>query len=225
MSAFDDIEAIGPLRVWNDVVAREVHGEQSTLAVVELEPGAIVPEHHHPNEQLGLVIQGTVEFRVGERDEGTRPGIDLEHSLGRAARGARGQRGRSRHRRLRPGARRLGRPRARERTLTALALAPTRGTVRCARHDSNVRPLPPQGTPTQTRGRRRAALNPACVHALTAIERADSRTLRATDSGRLGHHWATVFAAASARWETPEWVKSVCDCSRADGQRRAVGGG
>ena len=38
MSAFDDIKAIGPLRVWNDVVAREVHGEQSTLAVVELEP-------------------------------------------------------------------------------------------------------------------------------------------------------------------------------------------
>ena len=43
MSAFADIEAIGPLRVWDDVVAREVHGEQSTLAVVELGPGASSP--------------------------------------------------------------------------------------------------------------------------------------------------------------------------------------
>ena len=74
MSAFEEIEAIGPLRVWNDVVAREVHGEQSTLAVVELGPGAIVPEHRHPNEQLGLVIRGTLEFRVGTETRELGPG-------------------------------------------------------------------------------------------------------------------------------------------------------
>jgi unsaturated pyranuronate lyase len=94
MSAFDDIKAIAPLRVWNDVVAREVHGEQSTLAVVELEPGAIVPEHHHTNEQLGLVIQGTVEFRVGDETKELGPGStwnipsDVPHEVRAGSEGA-----------------------------------------------------------------------------------------------------------------------------------------
>jgi quercetin dioxygenase-like cupin family protein len=69
MSAFEDIEAVGPLRIWDDVVAREIHGDQATLAVVELEPGALVPEHHHVSEQLGLVITGTVEFRVADETQ------------------------------------------------------------------------------------------------------------------------------------------------------------
>jgi quercetin dioxygenase-like cupin family protein len=69
MSAFENLEALGPLRIWDDVVAREIHGEQTTLAVVELEPGALVPEHHHPSEQLGLVISGSVDFRVAEETQ------------------------------------------------------------------------------------------------------------------------------------------------------------
>jgi quercetin dioxygenase-like cupin family protein len=74
MGAFEEIEALGPLRIWDDVVAREIHGEQTTLAVVELEPGALVPEHNHPSEQLGLVISGSVEFRVAEETEELGPG-------------------------------------------------------------------------------------------------------------------------------------------------------
>lgn len=94
MSAFDDIEAIGPLRVWDDVVAREVHGEQSTLAVVELEPGALVPEHHHANEQLGLVIRGSVTFRVADETKELGPGAtwsipaDVPHEVRAGPEGA-----------------------------------------------------------------------------------------------------------------------------------------
>jgi quercetin dioxygenase-like cupin family protein len=74
MSAFDNIEALGPLRIWGDVVAREIHGRQTTLAVVELEPGALVPEHRHVSEQLGLVIQGSVSFRVADEETELGPG-------------------------------------------------------------------------------------------------------------------------------------------------------
>jgi quercetin dioxygenase-like cupin family protein len=74
MSAFEDIGALGPLRIWDDVVAREVHGQQTTLAVVELEPGALVPEHHHVSEQLGMVITGSVSFRVGDEERQLGPG-------------------------------------------------------------------------------------------------------------------------------------------------------
>jgi quercetin dioxygenase-like cupin family protein len=68
MSAFEDIGAVGPLRIWDDVIAREVHGQQTTLAIVELQPGAVVPEHHHVSEQLGMVIEGSVSFRVGDEE-------------------------------------------------------------------------------------------------------------------------------------------------------------
>ena len=106
MSAFADIEAIGPLRVWDDVVAREVHGEQSTLAVVELGPGAIVPEHRHANEQRGLVIQGELAFRIGSGRE-LGPGATCR-ILGDVPHSVRSGPGRGRDRRLRPGPQRLG---------------------------------------------------------------------------------------------------------------------
>ena len=65
MGDLDHVEAIAPQRVWEGVVARVVQGEQITMAVVELEPNAVVPEHRHPNEQTGLVIEGSITFTVG----------------------------------------------------------------------------------------------------------------------------------------------------------------
>lgn len=34
--------------------------------MVELDPGSVVPEHSHDNEQLGIILAGSVEFRVGD---------------------------------------------------------------------------------------------------------------------------------------------------------------
>jgi quercetin dioxygenase-like cupin family protein len=33
---------------------------------MELDPGSVVPEHSHENEQLGVVLRGSLVFRVGE---------------------------------------------------------------------------------------------------------------------------------------------------------------
>jgi unsaturated pyranuronate lyase len=65
MSAFDELANVRPRQVWDGMVARAVHGERITLAVVELDADMDLPEHHHANEQLGLVLQGSVELRVG----------------------------------------------------------------------------------------------------------------------------------------------------------------
>ena len=43
-----------------------MHGERLTLGVVELDPDSVVPEHRHENEQLGMVLSGSVVFRVGD---------------------------------------------------------------------------------------------------------------------------------------------------------------
>jgi quercetin dioxygenase-like cupin family protein len=74
MSAFDDVRAIVPRRIWEGITARGVHGERLTLAVVELEPGAIAEEHSHPHEQLGIVLRGSLLFRVADEERDLGPG-------------------------------------------------------------------------------------------------------------------------------------------------------
>ncbi len=69
-----DLAEITPIRIWEGVVGRRVQGEQLTLAVVELAPDSIVPEHHHPNEQCGIVIEGEVTFRIGDEVRRIGPG-------------------------------------------------------------------------------------------------------------------------------------------------------
>ncbi|MGH8186097.1 MAG: cupin domain-containing protein [Steroidobacteraceae bacterium] len=65
MTAFAKLSELGPLPIWNGVSCRAVEGANVTMAVVELEPKAVVPEHQHPNEQLGVVLQGSVTFTIG----------------------------------------------------------------------------------------------------------------------------------------------------------------
>jgi quercetin dioxygenase-like cupin family protein len=74
VSAFDDLAGLRPLVIWNGILARAVHGERITLAVVELEPGSVVSDHAHENEQLGMVLSGSVRFRVGDEERELGPG-------------------------------------------------------------------------------------------------------------------------------------------------------
>jgi quercetin dioxygenase-like cupin family protein len=74
MTAMRDLTAIPPRQIWDGVLARLVEGTGLTLAVVEIEPGRRVPEHTHPNEQLGFVIQGSVTFTIGSETRTLGPG-------------------------------------------------------------------------------------------------------------------------------------------------------
>ena len=74
MSAFERIEQMAPLPVWQGIAARMVSGERLTLAVVELDPGAVVAEHAHENEQLGLLLHGSMAFRIGDEERELGPG-------------------------------------------------------------------------------------------------------------------------------------------------------
>jgi quercetin dioxygenase-like cupin family protein len=71
MSNLRDIEDVPAVDVWGETVkARAIVGDKASLAVVELGPGAIVPEHRHAHEQIGLCIEGSITFTVdGERRE------------------------------------------------------------------------------------------------------------------------------------------------------------
>jgi quercetin dioxygenase-like cupin family protein len=71
---FGALAEVRPYAIWNGATARVVNGERMTLAAVDLGPNVAVPEHHHENEQLGFVIQGTVTFTIGGETRELRPG-------------------------------------------------------------------------------------------------------------------------------------------------------
>lgn len=74
MGRFEDIAASDPVRIWEGVLARTVEGAQLSLAVVELDPESVVREHSHENEQLGLVVSGSVTFRIEDETRELGPG-------------------------------------------------------------------------------------------------------------------------------------------------------
>lgn len=74
MSGFDELQWLQPQLLADGYLARVVHGEDLTLAVVEVEPGAVLPEHQHANEQFGMVIEGSVVFRIGAETKEVLPG-------------------------------------------------------------------------------------------------------------------------------------------------------
>lgn len=74
MGAFEDLAGIPPQGIWEQIAARSLHGHELTLSVVELDPGAVVAEHSHPNEQLGIVLRGAMDFRVGDERRELGPG-------------------------------------------------------------------------------------------------------------------------------------------------------
>src|SRR3982751_2418119 len=66
MSNLKDIADYPLLEIWGGdaVRARRMEGERITFALVELAPNAVVPEHTHEQEQLGMVITGQVTFTL-----------------------------------------------------------------------------------------------------------------------------------------------------------------
>jgi quercetin dioxygenase-like cupin family protein len=52
------------------VTRRAVYLEGVMLTFFDFEPNAIVPEHHHPHQQITWIVAGTMEFSLdGEKRE------------------------------------------------------------------------------------------------------------------------------------------------------------
>lgn len=94
MTAFDGIDRLEHLRIWDGVTAQAVAGDRTTLAVVDLEPGSTVPEHHHENEQLGILVRGSMHFQIDGETRDLTPGntwrilANVPHSVTAGPQGA-----------------------------------------------------------------------------------------------------------------------------------------
>jgi quercetin dioxygenase-like cupin family protein len=54
------LDSLGHFALADGVRARALFGDATMLNLVELDPGAIVPQHSHPHEQMGIVISGEI---------------------------------------------------------------------------------------------------------------------------------------------------------------------
>jgi quercetin dioxygenase-like cupin family protein len=61
-------------RIFPGVDIYTTFGQEVMLSLVEFEPHAVVEEHSHPHEQLGLMLEGEAEFIVGGESRIVRPG-------------------------------------------------------------------------------------------------------------------------------------------------------
>jgi unsaturated pyranuronate lyase len=74
MEPFADLADLPLRQIWQSVAVRTIDGERLTMGVVELDANALVPEHRHDHEQLGMVLHGSLEFRVGDERRELGPG-------------------------------------------------------------------------------------------------------------------------------------------------------
>jgi quercetin dioxygenase-like cupin family protein len=94
LSAFADVNAVPPQQIWDGLLARTVHGDLMTLTLIELDPGSAVPEHSHENEQMGILLQGSLTFSIGDESKEFGPGgtwtirAHVPHSVIAGAEGA-----------------------------------------------------------------------------------------------------------------------------------------
>jgi quercetin dioxygenase-like cupin family protein len=54
---------------------RFVHGDSMTLSFVDIQPGAILPEHSHPHEQITYLLEGELEMVIGGEKMLLTPGM------------------------------------------------------------------------------------------------------------------------------------------------------
>jgi quercetin dioxygenase-like cupin family protein len=60
--------------IFPGVDIRTCAAEKMMLSLAELEPNAVVEEHSHPHEQVGIVVEGRAIFFVGGEQKTLQPG-------------------------------------------------------------------------------------------------------------------------------------------------------
>ena len=72
MQHLDDIKG---KEIVPGLFGRFVHGETMTLSFVDIQPGARLPEHSHPHEQITYLIEGELEMVIGGEKMLLTPGM------------------------------------------------------------------------------------------------------------------------------------------------------
>ena len=74
MSYFIDAQGREPMQLVPGARTRTFWGENVLLSMVEIDANSEVPNHSHPHEQAGIVIEGEMEMGIGGEVRTLRPG-------------------------------------------------------------------------------------------------------------------------------------------------------
>ena len=72
--AFYNLNSINEVTLVEGISARFVTGSRIMFSFVRLAPGAIMPDHHHPHEQLGYVVEGSMVLNLAGDERTLQPG-------------------------------------------------------------------------------------------------------------------------------------------------------
>jgi quercetin dioxygenase-like cupin family protein len=64
--AFFRVRELPETEMLPGVVRRAVYLDNAMMTFFHFDPGAEIPEHSHPHEQITFVVQGTLEFTLGD---------------------------------------------------------------------------------------------------------------------------------------------------------------
>lgn len=91
---FVDHQACAEHEIFPGVVIQTMAGKHVMLSVVQFEPESTVELHHHPHEQIGVLLEGELHFTIGDEQRTLHPGQmwripgDVPHKVVAGKRGA-----------------------------------------------------------------------------------------------------------------------------------------
>lgn len=83
---FVNADELPRMQLFPGALSGLVAGQQLMLSFLEMQQGSCVPEHSHPHEQAGLMLEGRLRFRIGGEERVLVPGdaflvpADMAHS-------------------------------------------------------------------------------------------------------------------------------------------------
>ena len=86
MMVFFDRKTLAIKEALPGISLQEAHLENLMITMMELSPGAVVPEHVHPHEQISYCVSGSLELTVAGEAKNLGPGqgatiaADVKHS-------------------------------------------------------------------------------------------------------------------------------------------------
>lgn len=71
---FINADKLPKMELFPGALSSIVAGESIMLSFLVMEQGSKVPEHSHPHEQAGLLLEGKLQFRIGGEEMVMEPG-------------------------------------------------------------------------------------------------------------------------------------------------------
>jgi quercetin dioxygenase-like cupin family protein len=71
---FTNVDKVPPYSLLPGITMQSVAGNRIMMTWVTIEPNAVVPEHQHPQEQTGTVLDGVLTLDIGGESHDLGPG-------------------------------------------------------------------------------------------------------------------------------------------------------